>query len=113
MKDLLFLVAFAVLVMIGAWVLIAFDLMAFKFFAPKYEGVRREVFEESKAYRQGVIQELRAIQFEYIKAEPGHKAALRSIILHRAADIDFLPEDLQKFVNELMEGEYEDYIEVP
>jgi len=79
------------------------DLAMKKFFDPKYEAVRRETFEQSKAYNQGMIQELQNMQFEYIKASPEHKAALKSVILHRVADypLDDAPADIRNFVREL------------
>ncbi len=74
-----------------------------KYFAPKMEDVRRETFEHSKAYNQGMIQELQKMQFDYVKADEKHKDALASIILHRVADYDIekLPENLRRFVQEL------------
>jgi hypothetical protein len=50
-----------------------------------------------------MIQELENMQFEYIKAKPEQKAALASIILHRAADYDVerLPLDLRSFIEKL------------
>jgi hypothetical protein len=74
-----------------------------KTFAPKEEQVRKQTFEESKAYNQGMVQELQNMQFEYIKAKPEQQAALASIILHRAADYDAdkLPTDLRSFINKL------------
>jgi len=83
------------------WVLTGNDLAMTKFFAPKYEQVRRETFEQSKAYRQGTIQELQNMQFKYEQAEPAHKAALAAIILRRAADFEDLPPDLRGFVQQL------------
>lgn len=72
----------------------------FKFFAPKKEQVRREVFEQSKAYSQGMVQELQNMQFEYVKASKDGKEAMRSIILHRAADVppDAMPVELNAFI---------------
>ena len=40
------------------WLAQGNDFLLFQFFAPKYEAVRRETFEQSKAYNQGMIQEL-------------------------------------------------------
>jgi len=74
-----------------------------KVFAPKFEQVRRDTFEQSKAYRDGAVQELQDMQFEYVKAAPEHKAALASIIKHRAAGVpaDAMPADLYSFIKEL------------
>lgn len=86
-----------------AWLVQGNEFFLQKYFAPKYEDVRRETFEHSKAYNQGMVQELQNMQFEYIKAKPEHKDALSSIILHRVADYDVekLPEDLRDFVQQL------------
>lgn len=75
-------------------------------FAPRQEAVRREVFKESQAYNDGMAQELDAMRFEYVKAAPEHKAALASVILHRAAsyEIDRLPSELRSFVEKLRAG---------
>jgi hypothetical protein len=79
------------------------DFFLYKYFAPKQEQVRRETFEQSKAYNQGMIQELQNMQFEYVKADAEHQKALASIILHRAADYpeEKMPDDLRVFINQL------------
>lgn len=85
------------------WVVQGNEFFLHRYFAPKMEDVRRETFEHSKAYNQGMVQELQNMQFEYVKAKPEHKDALASIILHRVADYDIekLPENLRRFVGEL------------
>lgn len=99
-----------VLIVLGlfalTWLAMGNNFFLYKFFAPKQEAVRRQVFEQSKAYNQGMVQELQNMQFEYIKAAPEHKAALRSVILHRAADYDVnrMPDDLRAFIQELKGG---------
>lgn len=74
-----------------------------RYFAPRMEQVRRQTFEQSKAFNQGMVQELQNMQFEYVKATDAQKVALASIILHRAADYDEsqLPADLRRFINDL------------
>jgi len=103
MRDLLAIVLCVILFFGLIWGIQGNDFFMYKVFAPKYEQTRREVFEQSKAYNQGVIQELQNMQFEYIKASPEHKQALASIILHRAADYDEnrLPADLYSFIQQL------------
>lgn len=85
------------------WIVRGNDFFMYKVFAPKYERVRRETFEQTKSYNQGMIQELQNMQFEYVKADPEQKDALASIILHRVADYDMdkLPPDLRQFVEQL------------
>jgi hypothetical protein len=95
---------FFIIVMLAlGWVFTGNDFFLYRYFAPKQEAVRREVFEQSKAYRQGGVQELQNMQFEYEQASPDHKAALRSIILHRATDFptDAMPADLYQFIESL------------
>jgi len=85
------------------WVVQGHDFFMYKVFAPAYEQARRETFEQSKAYNEGMKQELQNMMFEYVKATPEHKDALASIILHRTADydVDKLPEDLRDFIKGL------------
>ena len=85
------------------WAVQGSNFFMYKFFAPKQEQVRREVFEQSKAYRQGMVQELQRMQFEYIKSSPDQQAGLSSIILHKAADVpaETLPSELNSFIAQL------------
>jgi hypothetical protein len=79
------------------------EFFLYKFFGIRTENVRREIFEQSKAYNQGMVQELENMQMEYIKAPPEGKAAMASIIIHRASEYDpnRLPYDLKVFIAEL------------
>ena len=107
MRDLsiliVIIVGFILFILGLSWVVQGNDFFMYKVFAPKQEAVRREVFEETKSYNQGMVQELQNMQFEYIKASPSQKEALASIILHRAADYpeDRLPVDLKYFIQSL------------
>lgn len=86
-----------------AWAVQGNEFFLYRYFGPKQEGVRREVFEQTKSYRQGMIQELQNMQFDYVKADLEHKEALASLILHRAADFpeEDMPADLRTFIQEL------------
>lgn len=98
---------YGILILVGlmalGFVFNMWGLFNYGFFAPKQEAIRRNVFEQTKSYNQGMVQELQNMQFEYIQADKEHKAALRSIILHRSADYNEnnLPSDLYQFVNSL------------
>jgi len=85
------------------WLLQSNDFFMYKEFAPKYEQARRETFEQSKSYRQGMVQELETFRAQYITATPAQQDALASIILHRCADFDesAMPSDLREFVKQL------------
>jgi hypothetical protein len=94
----------AVVLLCGlGWLVQGTDFILYRHFAPRYEQARRETYEQSKAYRQGMAQELQSMRFQYEQASPEHQDALRSIILHRAADVepDSLPVDLQQFIEKL------------
>jgi hypothetical protein len=107
MKDVIKITAWtvfaALLICLFGWLFTANNLALMQIFAPRQEQVRRETFEQSKAYQQGMIQELENMQFEYIRADPKQKAALASIIRHRAAGVprDVLTPELYQFIKEL------------
>lgn len=61
----------------------------YKFFAPKEENIRREVFEQTQSYVHGKIQDLAKYKKEYEEAESiEDKDAIRSVILVRFAEFD-------------------------
>jgi len=82
------------------------DLFSYSIFAPKYEQVRRETFEQSKAYNDGMVQELESMRLDYTKANDEQKAALASVILHRSAayQCERMPYDLCQFIQQLKSG---------
>jgi hypothetical protein len=107
MKDVLRIVGWVVLMLVVlcgvTWAVQGNDFFLYRAFAPKYEAVRRQTFEQTKSYNQGMIQELQNMEFAYVKADSAHKAALADIILHRAADFpeDKMPSDLRSFLSTL------------
>lgn len=90
------------------WLFQGNDFFLYRTFAPKYEATRRQVFENTKSYNQGMIQQLSDMEFQYVQADSAHKLALRSIILHEAADydVDRLPPDLRAFIESLRPRSY-------
>ena len=107
MKDILVPILIGVALIVAilglTWIVQGNDFFLYKHFAPKYEAVRRDTFEQSKAFNEGMITELQNMQFEYVKATPEQQKALASIILHRTADYDMskAPVELQEFVKKL------------
>lgn len=101
---------FCVLILAGVlglgWLFAGNDLAMRKVFAPAHEQVRRETFETSKAYRDGMVQELRAMQFEYLRADDARRPGLANVIRHRVAGFpeDALPYDLRQFIDGLPPG---------
>ena len=92
-----------VLMFVFANIFTAFDYSMFKFWAPKIENVKREVFEQTYSYNRGMVQELENMQMEYVKAGPDQQRALASIILHRASGYpeESMPPNLRLFIRGL------------
>lgn len=89
---------FSVLAAIAAvvavlWLSTAVGLTHFKFWAPKYEEARREVFVNTPSYVQGKNQFLTRLHHEWQTGDPAHKAVVCATARHEAATID--PEHLQ------------------
>ncbi len=81
----------------------ALGLVEFQIFGTAEADAKRQVFEQSKSYRDGAVQELQNMQFEYLKTDPEHQKGLRSLILHRAASVpqDAMPDDLRAFIRQI------------
>lgn len=77
-----------------------------KAISPMEENVKREVFEETKAYNEGKTQQLAKLRSEFMKAKgKNDKVAMKAIgssVRHQFADYDRekLPSHLQSFINE-------------
>jgi hypothetical protein len=86
------------------WVFTGNDFFLYKVFAPREEAVRRETFEQSKAYNEGMAQEIRSAQLDYARAKTlQEKQAIASYILHQEAGYESakLPADLQDFMSSM------------
>lgn len=103
LKDAVIAAGFIAGALALGWVLTANQLALKKVFSPAFEQVRRETFEQSKSFLDGAVQELRSLQFEYVKAAPEHRAGLANIIKHKAVSIpeDTLPQDLKVFLKDI------------
>ena len=79
-----FLGALALLFVLGLY-----GLGWMKFFRPKTEAIRREVFEETKSYVHGKVQDLAKYYEEYQKAESFEdKETIENLIKIRFAEFD-------------------------
>lgn len=65
-----------------------FGLGYYKFFAPKYANVEREVFENTKSFTHGKIQDLAKYYEEYTKAGAEGKESIRQLIILNFAEFD-------------------------
>lgn len=92
----------AIVLLLGlTWIFQGNDFFLYQKFAPQYEQTRRQVFEKSKAYNQGTIQNLRDAERDYITAPPDRRAGLGSVIIQQYADYpdENLPNDLRVFMS--------------
>lgn len=107
MKDVAKFVFGSLLVLVlivgSAFFFQGLDLSLFGFFAPKYEQVRRNTFEQSQSYNEGMRRDLESIRDQYLTTtDPTAKAALRATFIHRAEGYpNQLPADLQSFYDSL------------
>ena len=84
-------IVFSILVVVGFIILgfglTALDLGMFKFWAPRYENVKREVFEQTKSYNEGKTQDLAKYKLEYALAKDAEsKQAIKMVVVQRFAD---------------------------
>ena len=77
-----------VVIMAITFVFGLFDLGYYKFFKPKKENIRREVFEQTQSYVHGKIQDLAKYQGEYNKSDVNEKETIRQLIILRFAEFD-------------------------
>jgi hypothetical protein len=93
-------------IVVLTWIFQGNDFYLYKVFAPRQEAVRRQVFEQSRAFNQGMVQELENMQFKYAEEnDEGAKTALADIVIHRASgynmDDDSVSQSLRSFVQSL------------
>lgn len=81
----------AVLVLIVMFAVIGFlsqgtNFFMYKFFAPRQEAVRRQVYEQTKSYRQGSTQRLNTLCTQASDADDSHKGMLNAVIAQEFAE---------------------------
>jgi len=91
MKEGLKIFGIAFLILLGFYVLGFFvtggELAIYKFWAPKIEDARREVFEETQSFVHGKNTYIARLQLQYESAEGEQKEAIRRLVLEEASTI--------------------------
>jgi len=81
------------------------DLAMYKFWAPKRANVEREVFEQTRSFNQGMIQELEDYHIQYAQADDSGKETIRSTVLHRISGYNLdhpdVSQDLRDWIEQL------------
>lgn len=83
------------------------DLVIYRFWAPKQENARRQVFQNTQSYVQGKVEYISRLRYQYsVATDDDQKAALKTLILDEASTVDAsqLPNDLQAFIFNLKGG---------
>ena len=62
------------------------DLAIYRFWAPKQEAARRQVYEQTKSYRQGSIQRLDTLCSQVSNSDDAHKPMINDVIDHEFAE---------------------------
>ena len=78
-------------------------LMWESFIGPKREDVRREIFEQTKSFNQGMTMKLLDYRKQYMLAkDPADKAAIAQVVSHMFSDyqLDNLDPELKAFLRE-------------
>lgn len=100
-QGLAMCLAVVVIVLGLSWVATGNDFFLYRYFAPKQEAVRRDVFKQSQSYNDGMATQLSDMQRQYVTTpDTNAKLILLSTIYHRYASYDasMLPPDLQTFL---------------
>lgn len=87
-KKIVFGIGVLVLLVVVAFGLELLGLQWTRFFKPRYADVEREVFEETKSYVHGKIQDLAKYYGEYQAADGDGKIAIQAVIKVRFAEFD-------------------------
>ena len=77
-----------VLFLIVMFILGLYGLGWFKFFGPKTENIKWQIFENTKSYQHGIQQDLGKYYNEYQRTDESGKAVIRATIQMRFAEVD-------------------------
>jgi len=88
-KGIVIFLGIIVLLGIGGFVANGTGLITYKFFGPKWENARREVFENTNSFTKGKNQEATRLMFQYNQAtDPVEKNAIKQTIALSFADFN-------------------------
>ncbi len=71
-----------------SWVFTGNDFFLYKYFAPKQEAVRRQVYEQTKSYHQGSVQRLGTLCMQVDATDDAHKDLINDVIASEFAEWD-------------------------
>lgn len=68
------------------WIGAGENFFLYKYWAPKQEQVRRQVYEGTKSYHQGSVQRLNTLCTQVADADADHKPMINDVISHEFAE---------------------------
>lgn len=107
MKDFflgLMTLILVLLVLCGVgWVAEGNSFFLYKYFAPKQEQVRYDVYKQSQSYNDSTAKDVADYELQYLHATPDQQPAIASVILQEVSSYDTtkLPPAQQAFINQL------------
>lgn len=88
MRKVFYFIASLVTMLVLVFGLNYFGLVSFRFFAPKYENAKREVFENTQSFVEGKRQSLTKHYNEWRKSNDEGKSAIRMVVMQEFANFD-------------------------
>lgn len=77
-----------ILVVVAIFILGLIGLGFQKFFLPKQENIKRDVFENTQSYVHGKIQDLGKYKYEYDQGTEDDRVAIRAVIVSQFSTFD-------------------------
>lgn len=105
MRTLFAVIGIAVSIAVGVTALNALGFVNFAFFAPRYEEVRRQTFEQSRAFNEGMVRDLENLRLQRTAAKTdAERDVIDATIRHRFSvySEESLPPDLRSFYHAIM-----------
>ena len=75
----------------------------YKYFAPKEEAVRTQIYRQNQSYQDGTVNDLTKLQIEYVQATtPEAKMVLADAIIHKSTTYTGpMPYELKVFITKI------------
>jgi hypothetical protein len=82
------------------WVFAGQNFFLYRFFAPREEAVRRQVYEQTKSFQDGSKRRLGDLCNQAATADEGHKPMINDMIVHEFSswNLDEIPDYLRSCV---------------
>lgn len=101
MKEIFIVIVSIILLTLLVFFMQGFDYASLVFWGPKYENAHREIFENTKSFRDGSSRDLDNLRVAYVQAKtPEEKAVILDTLRHRSLGIP--SEQISPAINQLI-----------